>query len=209
MSKKQDRQLIVKQINRAANAYRRNLVGKRFLYVFDNRYIEVIYKSESFRHLTGVDTYLSAKRFYSYASQGKLSASQIFFSAAHPYDLCVQKVKHIEQIAALATSECFMLEEINTDTQIYKFGTTDLHFTLCMNKELDANGLEKGDCYIAQSLRDEDCFSKSQNAYIVTHIFSRQNDSKWYTDLLYMDSAATMENIPDSIRGLLDKKCFQ
>ena len=28
-----------------------------------------------------------------------------------------------------------MLEEIHTDTKTYKFGTTDLNFTLCLNKE--------------------------------------------------------------------------
>ena len=28
-----------------------------------------------------------------------------------------------------------------------------------MNKELDDQGNEKGDCFVVQSLRDEDCFS--------------------------------------------------
>ena len=50
-----------------------------------------------------------------------------------------------------------MLEEIVTDTRTYKFGTTDLEFSLCMNKEHDDQGVEKGDCYIVESLRDEDC----------------------------------------------------
>ncbi|MCD8045757.1 MAG: hypothetical protein LUE90_03745 [Clostridiales bacterium] len=30
------------------------------MYVFDNRYIEVIFKKENFRHLTGIDTNLTA-----------------------------------------------------------------------------------------------------------------------------------------------------
>ena len=34
----------------------------------------------------------------------------------------------------LAGSEGFMLEEIVTDTRTYKFGTTDLNFTLCLNE---------------------------------------------------------------------------
>ena len=33
--------------------------------------------------------------------------------------------------------EEFMLEEIVTTTKIYKLGTTNLNFTLCLNKELD------------------------------------------------------------------------
>lgn len=205
MSKTQDRKNIVKKIEDAAELYREKLVGKRFLYVFDGRYIEVIYKAENFRHLTGVETFLAAKRFYSYAARRILTTSQIWFSVAHPYDLCIRKVEHIGEVATMAGSESFMLEEIKTDTQSYKFGTTDLNFTLCMNRELDDQGNEKGDCYVVQSLRDEDCFKKSKDAYVVTHIFSRSNDGKKYTDLLYMDKSADMQSFPDAIRELIDE----
>ena len=34
------------------------------MYVFDDRYIEVIYKADNFKHLTGVDSHLSAKQFF-------------------------------------------------------------------------------------------------------------------------------------------------
>ena len=112
MDKQRDREKIVQEIKTAASLYKKHLVGKRFLYVFEGRYIEVIYKAANFRHLTGVAT------------------------------------------------------------KTYKFGKTNLNFTLCMNKELDANGLPKGDCFVVESLRDEDCFSKSRTAYAVTHIFS-------------------------------------
>lgn len=202
MSKSQDRKNIVQSIIRAASLYKQHLVGKRFLYAFDGRYIEVIYKASNFRHLTGVDTKLSAKDFYRLACNKKLQTSQISFSPQHPYNLCVKKVKHIEDIATLAGSENFMLEEITTQTQTYKFGTTDLHFSLCMNKELDENGTEKGDCFVVQSLRDEDCFSKSKEAYVVTHILSRPNDQKKYTDILYVDSNTNVL-LPDNLGELL------
>ena len=130
MAKEQDRKEIVSRIGDAAKLYRDRLVGKRFMYVFDGRYIEVIYKAENFRHLTGVETFLSAKRFYSYAARKILTADQIGFNAKHPYDLCVRKVEHIGEVATMAGSESFLLEEIKTDTQSYKFGTTDLNFTL-------------------------------------------------------------------------------
>ena len=96
-----------------------------------------------------------------------------------------------------------MVEEIVTKTKNYKFGTTDLNFTLCMNKELDDKGYEKGDCYVVQSLRDEDCFSKSKNAYTVTHIFARPNDKPKYTELLCMDKSANIENLPKKIKEML------
>lgn len=201
MGKLEDRKNVVQIIQRAANAYKRNLVGRRFLYVFDGRFIEVLYKADNFRHLTGVDTTLSARRFYQYAVSGKLSASQIFFSHTHPYDLCIKKLKHIEQIAGLAGTECFMLEEIRTSTTMYKFGTTNLNFSLCLNKEYDESGNEKSECYIVQSLRDEDCFSKSKGVYTVTHILSRANDEKKYNTALYAET--DLKALPEFIRTMI------
>ncbi|MCD8153530.1 MAG: PBECR4 domain-containing protein [Clostridiales bacterium] len=203
MSKKQDRIDIINKIEAAAALYKQNLVGKRFMYVFDDRYIEVIYKAENFRHLTGVDTKLSAKQFYDYARKGKLSASQIGFSPTHPYALCTRKVKHIKEVAVMAMSECFMLEDIKTDTMTYKFGTTDLELTLCLNKELDANGTEKSECFVVQSLRDEDCFSKSSDVFTVTHIFARPNDVKEYTELLFMDKTANISGLHTEVLAKL------
>lgn len=73
-----------------------------------------------------------------------------------------------------------------------------------MNKETDESGIEKGDCYVVQSLRDEDCFSKSKNAYVVTHIFSRPNDRKKYTNQLYMDTSVNIKNLPEEIKNMLE-----
>ena len=41
-----------------------------------------------------------------------------------------------------------------------------------------------GGCYVAESLRDEDCISKAHDVHLVTHIFSRQNDKKLYDSLV-------------------------
>jgi len=75
MSRKQDRIDLSLQIKSAAALFKQHLVGRKFMYVFDNRYIEVIFKKENFRHLTGIDTNLSANQFYQYAVKGKLEAS--------------------------------------------------------------------------------------------------------------------------------------
>lgn len=75
MGRAEDRKAIVAAINQAAELYRRFLVGKSFIYVFDDRYIEVIYKAVNFTYLTGVDSYLPASQFFKLASRGKLAAS--------------------------------------------------------------------------------------------------------------------------------------
>lgn len=56
MSRKQDRIDLSLQIKYVAVLYKQHLVGRKFMYIFDNRYIEVIFKKENFRHLTGIDT---------------------------------------------------------------------------------------------------------------------------------------------------------
>ena len=96
-----------------------------------------------------------------------------------------------------------MLEKITTQTASYEFGTTNLDCTICLNKEL-VNGVAKGKHYIAMSLRDEDCFNRSQNQFIVTHIFSKSNASKEYDTLLYMDKGETLCGLPKEIKSQLN-----
>ena len=47
MSKKIDKEAIAGEICKAAKLYKEHLVGRRFIYVFDGRYIEVLYKTET------------------------------------------------------------------------------------------------------------------------------------------------------------------
>lgn len=49
MDKKPNKEKLAKEICDAAHLYKENLVGKNFLYVFDSRYIEVLYKSKKFQ----------------------------------------------------------------------------------------------------------------------------------------------------------------
>ena len=209
MSKKSDKEKIAKEICKAAKLYKQHLAGRRFVYVFDNRYIEVLYKNVNFKHLTGVECNMSAKDFYKNALKNKLQGPQIYFTKDHPYSLCKRKVKHLCDISSLASSENFMLEEIVTDTRTYKFGTTDLEFALCMNKEYDNQGNEKGECYIVESLRDEDCFNKSKNAYVVTHILAKSNTAPTYTDVLFIDKSSRLKNLPDEIIKMVDEKLLR
>lgn len=62
----------------AAVLYKKYLVGKRFLYVLEGRYIEAIFKSANSRHLTGVATNLSANSSY-VPKKSKLRESICFY----------------------------------------------------------------------------------------------------------------------------------
>ena len=99
-------------------------------------------------------------------------------------------------IAGMVTSECFMLENITTETQSFQFGTTDLAFVLCLNRHKDASGEYKSSKYIVESLRDEDGFAKSEGAYPVTHILSKRNDEPFYHEVVYLDERESIETLP-------------
>ncbi len=196
---------LIQDIQDAAALYKEHLVGRKFLYIFEGKWIEVIYTAKGFKHLTGVETSLSAKTFYNDAIKRQLTVQNIYFSANHPYDLCIRKVSHLRQLPTLASGEGFLLQDINTNTQSYKFGATDLDFTLLFNQTIDAStGKVIGDCLHVESLRDEDCFTRSTNVYEVTHILSKKNDQQLYDVVHFIDSRYSVKDIPASIINKLD-----
>lgn len=202
LTQKQINQLqLIRQICAAAKSYKTQLVGKTFLYIFDDRYIEVMFKVTNFRHLTRVESSLSAREFYNKAVRNQLQTNQISFSSNHPYELCLKKITHITDIANLAQSESFKLEEITTQSKTYKFGTTDLNFSPCLDLEYDNHHNPKGPCCVAQSLLDEDCFSRSKSVFDITHIFAKRNDEKLYSIPIY--PSQTKQPVPETVKALL------
>lgn len=195
---------ITQTIIRAASIYKSKMVGYSFLYVFEDRYIEVIYRAKDFMHLTGVDSDLSAMAFYREAVRGRLRHSQIYFSQRHPYDLCVRKINQLQNIAAVTDSEIFILEDLTTDTFTYKFGLTELNFTLCLKADTDYFGNTVSDKYVARSLRSEDSVPRSSDAYEVHYIFAKRNDERFYNDLRYIDERYEISNFPEEILNKID-----
>lgn len=45
---------IIKRIHKAALSYNQYLLGKTYMFVYDNQFVEVLFKKSSFLHLTGV-----------------------------------------------------------------------------------------------------------------------------------------------------------
>ena len=208
MSKKKNinRLQLVQEIQKAALLYKTYLVGRKFLYIFEGQYIEVIYSSKGFKHLTGVESPLTAKLFFDNAVKRKLSINNIGFSSKHPYDLCVRKVKHLCQLPELASGDGFLLQSIKTNTQNYKFGATDLDFTLLFNPPIDVStGTLLSECLYVESLRDEDCFERSSDVYEITHILSKKNDQTLYDTVHFIDKRYTLSDIPLDIVDLIDK----
>lgn len=95
-----------------------------------------------------------------------------------------------------------MLEEIITNTKTYKFGTTDLDFTLCFNQKIENGTVTDEGIYHVESLRHGDSFSKSKNVYDVEAILYRPNDAALYDSVAFLDKSFKIEELPDDIRKI-------
>ena len=43
----------------------------------------------------------------------------------------------------MSSSECFMQVDITTETETYKFGTTNLKFSILLTEDIDSYGIKK------------------------------------------------------------------
>lgn len=191
-------------ITAAAASYKSNMVGRVFLYVFEGQFIEVTYRAKEFRHLTGVGTTLGANDFYKAAVKGTLTPNQLLFDNRHPADLCRRKMLHIQNLPAVTNSDLIVLETVGTQSKSYEFGFTELRFTLCLDKDLDASGNPKSNYYIVQSLRDGDSFSRSGQQYECNYIFSKQNSTALYDTMNYSDGKVSLNDLPEAVKAKLE-----
>lgn len=110
--KKDKKESIRKQIIDASHVYRDKLAGKVFLYVYGESYFEVVFQTNRFMHLTGVNSYLQAQDFYSKASAAKLTTNQFYFDKQHPFANVKKKLPCLMQLPALTNSLVCVVKEI-------------------------------------------------------------------------------------------------
>ena len=95
---------IRKQIITASEVYRDKLAGRVFLYVYGESYFEVVFPTDRFRHLTGVNSSISAQEFYDKAKSSMLSAGQIFYDREHTYRGAKRKLPCLTMLPALTNN---------------------------------------------------------------------------------------------------------
>ena len=193
---------IREDIFRGVEAYK---VGKYFLYVFDNRYIEVTFQKKHYKHLTGVDSCLFGNRFYDKAKTRTLAINQIFFNVQHPYNAAKKKVKELVNLDKITNSDIFIVEDYTTDTVQYKFALTNLDYTVCITENLDKEtGCKIDEFFVPKSLRVKDKpFDKSDDVFIVDFIFMKQNKHYKYDTLTFGDRSK-IGSIPATIKELIN-----
>ena len=197
MATKADKKNAIRQgIIDSAGIYIQSLAGKTFLYVYGEEFFEVSFPIDHFLHLTGVETKLSAKDFYKNAKKAKLTSSQFYFDARHPYANARKKLPCLKRLPELTNDMVCILKEMQTVTIIYKLSVTNLEFTLGLTENTDVNGKKINDFFLPMSLRVEDTsVEKSNDGEIVDFIFSKDASVAKYDTLLVEDKN---KMIPDS-----------
>lgn len=197
----------VKRIVSAAKEYREKLSGKTFLIIYDKtQKLEVIFKNDSFLHLTGVGSKLYAKDFMKKACRNTLRESEIFFDEKHPADLADVKTKNLSRLYELIVKEVFLVDDIVTLTAQYAMGMTDLELLLCLGPNTDQNGKLLNGCKVPYSFRVEELKNeKFSNLYEVDFVFSKLTGTKLYTDITFGEKE-TICNLDEEIKKMLSQE---
>ena len=185
MTGKQKQRTILFKIIQAAQEYKLYLLGHTFMFVFDdNRYVEISFRKVDFAHLTGVGRSISALDFYRNAVRKILKNEQFYFSERFPYHLSERKLNILLNLSEIFTNDGFILEDVVTNTFIYKIGFTDLKLTMCFGEDSDSQDNKKSDYLIIRSLRANDCFDKAQQVHEIDYILKKKNTDKLYNEIL-------------------------
>lgn len=207
MATKTDKKNVIRQeIIDSASIYSQKLAGKAFLYVYRDEYFEVSFPIDHFLHLTGVETKLSARDFYKNAKRAKLTNSQFYFDARHPYANAKKKLPCLKRLPELTSNIICILKDMQTVTIIYKLSVTNLEFTLGLIENIDSKGNKINDFFLPMSLRVEDSsVEKSNGGEVVDYIFSKDASVAEYDVLLFEDDQKT---IPKSVWHMINKKFY-
>lgn len=197
---------IIRRIHNAALSYKQYLMGKTYMFVFENNHVEVMFKKSTFKHLSGVDTNLNAIDFFKHAiKRNGLRPSEVFFSEDHPFDLAEKKTEHLSGLYKLTIENIKIATDIQTATFTYGLGITNLEVVLCLGPDCDENGNLKSQYMVPYSFRIEEMSDdKYKEIYDVTHIFVKGNSSSKYTELTFGD-VNTIKNIQDKTKLKLDE----
>jgi hypothetical protein len=210
MANNKNTTIIVRRINEAAKKYKAELVGKTFLIIFEDHYIEVSFRIKNFLHLCGVDTTLkNAADFYKKAaSKGGLNSNEIAFSSKRPFSLADIKTQNLQAALDLFSKEIFVATDLFTQTNTYAIGTTDLKIIICIDSDRNRQGQVISNILVPRSLRVEYLKnSRCANLYEVDFVLKKDSNDKLYSELIY-GNPKDLCKLKDDIKAMIEESSF-
>ena len=196
---------IIRRIHNSAKKYKQYFVGNTYMFVYENEFIEVIFKKSSFLHLTGVGTKLSAENFYNHAlTRNGLRPQEVLFDFNHPYDLADKNTQYLSELYKITLTDVVVAKDIVTMTFTYGIGITNLEFVICLGDDKDLAGNIISNCKVPYSFRVEEIAnSKFGNLCEVTHIFKKKTGAKKYNELTF-GIQKEIEKLPIEIQSKIE-----
>lgn len=199
---------LVNRIRRAARNYKDHLVGKTFLFVYENGYIEVMFTTKAFFHLTGVNSNLSAIDFYKHATmRNGLRASEIFLDSSHPFDFADLKTQCLKDLYKITIQDVLIADGVVTATANYELAVTDLKITLCLGMDTDINGNVINGRWVPYSFRVEEIDNDMlSNLYEVQFVFYKDTNSPQsvkYKEMTF-GKKEDLDKLPDEVKSMID-----
>ena len=196
---------IIRRIHNSAKKYKQYFVGNTYMFVYENEFIEVIFKKSSFLHLTGVGTKLSAENFYNHAlTRNGLRPQEVLFDFNHPYDLADKKTQYLSELYKITLTDVVVAKDIVTMTFTYGIGITNLEFVICLGDDKDLAGNIISNCKVPYSFRVEEIAnSKFGNLCEVTNIFKKKTGAKKYNELTF-GIQKEIEKLPIEIQSKIE-----
>lgn len=196
-------------ISKCADTYKNFLDGKQVVFVYRDEsnhpnYTEVKFRSYNFLHFTGVTLRkgLTANDFYRYALNKRLSERDFSFKSNHTTEL---KLKVLSTIMNIDTRARMIGNYIGPHLELYSekvTGTT----TACLGL------IEKGDCYIPNSVLSEDIRSiVPKPPGKIFAIFKKSIGNTLYTQLTYKSQniKITKKCLPKTLVDLIEPSLLE
>ena len=134
-----DKKKAIKTIVEAASNYEKYLNDRSFLIVYKtergSQFVEVVFRSWHFLHLTGLKTKMTAAQFYEACLENKLSEKDVVFDNSGKVG---QKIKVLPYLHDLLYHNCMIGDFINSGIMIqadYFVGDTKLILSVGFRRE--------------------------------------------------------------------------
>jgi len=196
---------IIRRIHSAAKNYKSYLIGNTYMFVYEDKFVEVLFKKSAFMHLTGVSSNLKSEDFYKHAlARNGLRPAEIYFDINHPYDLADKKTSCLSDLYKITVEDVMIATDMTTATFTYSIGITNLKFVICLGNNTDNEGTIINSCMVPYSFRVEEIDnSRFNNLYEVTHILRKSTGQKKYSVLTF-GNKDTLMNLPLEIQEKIE-----
>lgn len=198
---KYDKKQALNIIVRSAESYRKNLQDKNFLIIYQSnegmRSVCVGFRGNHFLHMTGIETKLSAQRFYEKCINGKLAISEFELDKKGKAQ---RKLEVLPYLSELFYNNCMIGSFINSGIFVradYFVGNTKavLSVGFRLGKKIDN----------PVTLYNEDVKKLTQPTHKVLGIFSKRYDEAEYKNCTYLSKGQNVEGIRRNLQNIFQK----